>query len=105
MLGKNGLGNLMKQAQQMQQEMQQKLKEIEATGEAGAGMVKITINGDQRLARVQIDESVMNDRELLEDLIIAAHNQAHQKVSESIAEKTSEMTGGLPIPPGMKLPF
>jgi len=101
---------MMKQAKELQskmQEMQGKLSEIEAQGAAGGGMVTITLNGKGELASVKIDPSLMKEgeHEMVEDLLIAAHAQAKQKVEEIMAEKTKELTAGLPIPPGMKLPF
>ena len=94
MFGKGGLGGLMKQAQQMQekmQKMQEEIAQLEVTGESGAGLVKITINGAHNCRRIEIDPSLMeDDKEMLEDL---------QK------EKMASVTAGMPLPPGMKLPF
>ena len=108
MLGKNGVGNLMKQAQQMQekmQRMQDELKQLEATGEAGGGWVKVTLNGDNQLIRIDIKEDAVNDKEMLEDLITAAHNAARIKITTLTQEKSQETMGGFNLPPGMKLPF
>ncbi|MBY5921139.1 YbaB/EbfC family nucleoid-associated protein [Ferrimonas balearica] len=109
MFGKGGMGNLMKQAQKMQERMQQAQEEIatmEVTGEAGAGMVKITMNGAHNVRRVEIDESLMeDDKEMLEDLIAAAINDAARRVEEGQKAKMAEVTGGMQLPPGMKLPF
>lgn len=103
------LGQLMKQAQEMQsrvQEMQEKLEDAEVTGAAGAGMVKVTLNGKADMKRVEIDPSAFDpsDTAILEDLIIAAYNDAKVKVDAMVKEQMSEITGGLPLPPGMN-PF
>ena len=106
---KGGIGNLMKQAQQMQANMQKAQAEIaalEVTGESGGGMVKVTINGRHEAKRVQIDPSVpLDDREMLEDLVAAALNDAVRKVEATTQERMSGFTAGLNLPPGMKLPF
>jgi nucleoid-associated protein EbfC len=106
---KAGLGGLLKQAQKMQEEMQQaqaRLAQEEVTGEAGGGMVKVTMNGQHQVKRVEIDPSLMgDDKEMLEDLITAAMNAAVQRVAEKVKENMAELTSGLPLPPGMKLPF
>jgi DNA-binding YbaB/EbfC family protein len=104
------IGKLMKQAGEMQakmQEMQEKLAELEITGEAGAGMVKIIINGKGYAKAVAIDPQLMGeeDREVLEDLIAAAINDAKSKLETQSAEQMKGLTEGLPLPPGMKLPF
>ncbi len=101
---------LMKQAKEMQskmQSMQDELIDIEAEGVAAGGMVKVTLNGKGEMRGVAIDPSMFKEDEveILEDLIVAAHHQAKQKVEQITAEKTAELTAGLPIPPGMKLPF
>jgi nucleoid-associated protein EbfC len=107
--GMGGLGNLMKQAQQMQenmQKMQAKLAEMEVEGESGAGLVKVLITGKHHVKRVTIDPSLMaDDKDMLEDLIAAAMNDAVRKVDEYTQEKMSAATAGLPLPPGFKLPF
>lgn len=102
--------NIMKQAKEMQArmaEMQESLAEVEAVGTAGAGMVTVTLSGKGDLKSVKIDPSLVKDGEgeMIEDLIIAAHASAKEKAEAVMAEKTQELTAGLPIPPGMKLPF
>jgi nucleoid-associated protein EbfC len=101
--------NLMKQAQAMQANMQKaqaEIASIEVIGEAGGGMVKITMNGRHEIKRVQIEPSVSGeDREMLEDLIAAAANDAVHKVEARVQEKMASLTAGLQLPPGMKLPF
>ncbi len=104
------LGNLMKQAQEMQSkmgEMQQKMQEMEISGTAGGGMVQVTINGKGDLRGLTIDKSIVDpeDKEMLEDLIVAAFNDAKTKVEEVTKEQMAELTGGLKLPPGMNLPF
>ncbi|GLS84026.1 YbaB/EbfC family nucleoid-associated protein [Paraferrimonas haliotis] len=111
MFGKGGMGNLMKQAQQMQDrmaKMQEEIAKMEVTGEAGAGMVKVTMNGAHNVRRVEIDPSLLGDedeKEMLEDLIAAACNDAARRVEENQKAKMAEVTGGMNLPPGMKLPF
>ncbi len=106
---KAGLGGLLKQAQKMQEEMQQaqaRLAQEEVVGEAGGGMVKVTMNGQHQVKRVEIDPSVMgDDKEMLEDLITAAVNTATTRIAEKVKENMSELTAGIALPPGMKLPF
>lgn len=106
---KGGMGNLMKQAQEMQEKMQQAQEEVantEVMGEAGAGMVKVTMNGRHDVINVDIDASVMEeDKELLEDLLAAAVNDAVRKVEVSSKQKMEEATSGLNLPPGFKMPF
>jgi nucleoid-associated protein EbfC len=106
---KMGLGDLMKKAQKMQEDMknaQERLAQEEVTGESGGGMVKITINGKYEVKRVEIDASLMgDDKEMLEDLIAAAFNGAATRVAEKAKDSMAEMTAGLPLPPGFKLPF
>jgi len=104
------IGQLMKQAQQMQTrmaEMQAKLGELEMSGQSGGGMVNATLNGKGELKRIKLDKSVVDpaEIEILEDLIVAAVNDAKAKVEAHIADETQKMMGGLPLPPGMKLPF
>lgn len=104
------LAGLMKQASQMQskmQEMQAKLEAAEMTGEAGAGLVRVTLNGKGELKRIKIDPKVVDpsDAEMLEDLILAAHRDAKTKIEAVAAEEMQKVTGGLQLPPGMKLPF
>ena len=106
---KGGLGNIMKQAQRVQEELQkaqQKLAEEEVTGESGGGMVKVVMNGKHEVRRVEIDPSLMeDDKEMLEDLLAAAVNDAAHRVADKMQESMSGLTAGLPLPPGMKLPF
>ena len=104
------LAGLMKQAQQMQSkmaEMQSKLEAMEIEGEAGAGLVKLTLNGKGDVRRVKIDPKVIDpaDVEMLEDLLVAAHASAKQKLEAAAAAEMQKVTGGLQLPPGMKLPF
>jgi hypothetical protein len=104
------LSGLMKQAQQMQakmQEMQSKLESMELDGEAGAGLVKVTLNGKGDLRRIKIDPKVIDpsDVEMLEDLIVAAHRNAKEKLETAAAAEMQKVTGGMQLPPGMKLPF
>lgn len=106
--GKGGLGNLMKQAQEMQKKMQDAQAEIaklEVVGEAGGGMVKVVMTGKHELVKVEIDDTLMDDKEMLEDLFAAAVNSASRKVEESSSEKMSGVTGGIDLPAGMKMPF
>ncbi len=109
MFGKGGLGNLMKQAQQMQDRMakvQEEIAQLEVTGESGAGLVKITITGSHNVRRVAIDPSLMDDdQEMLEDLIAAAFNDAVRRSDEQNKAKMAEVTGGMQLPPGFKMPF
>jgi len=106
---KGGMGNLMKQAQQMQAKMakaQEELALLEVTGESGAGMVKVTMTGNHNIRRVEIDDSLMDDdKEMLEDLIAASFNDAIRRVEEQNKEKMGSVTGGMQLPPGMKMPF
>ncbi|GKW49984.1 YbaB/EbfC family nucleoid-associated protein [Halomonas sp. NCCP-2165] len=106
---KGGMGNLMKQAQEMQEKMQRAQEEIakaEVTGEAGAGMIRVTMNGRHDVSRVEIDPGVMEeDKELLEDLLAAAVNDAVRKVEESSRSRMEEVTAGMNLPPGFKMPF
>jgi hypothetical protein len=104
------LAGLMKQAQQMQskmQEMQSKLESIDVEGVAGAGLVAVTLNGKGDLRRVKIDPKLADpaDTEMLEDLIVAAHRDAKSKIEAMTQEEMQKVTGGLQLPPGMKLPF
>lgn len=106
---KGGMGNLMKQAQKMQEEMakaQDKLAEAEITGEAGAGLVKVTMTGRHDVKRVELDDSIMEeDKEMVEDLLAAAVNDAVRKIEQNNQEHMSKMTSGMGLPAGMKLPF
>lgn len=109
MFGKGGLGNLMKQAQAMQdrmQKLQEELANMEVVGESGAGMVKVTMTGSHSVRRVAIDPSLMeDDQEMLEDLIAAAFNDAVRRIEEQNKTKMGELTGGMQLPPGFKMPF
>lgn len=105
---KGGLGGLMKQAQMMQENMkkaQEQLAQVEVEGQAGAGMVKIVMTCAHDIRRVTIDPSVMDDREMLEDLIAAAVNDAMRRGETLSQEKMSGFAAGLNLPPGFKLPF
>ena len=104
------LAGLMKQAQQMQekmQELQEGLTKLEMTGEAGAGLVRVTLNGKGEMRSVAIDPKVVDpaDTEMLQDLIVAAHRAAKAKIDAASQEEMQKLTGGLQLPPGMKLPF
>jgi nucleoid-associated protein EbfC len=99
MFGKAGMGQLMKQAQAMQEKAQQLQAEVASMtveGEAGGGLVKVTLTGKHEAIKVTIDESLMDDREMLEDLIAAAINSANRKVEQVTAEKMGSLTAGLP---------
>ena len=106
---KGCMGNLMKQAQQMQENMkraQSELANVEVEGQAGSGMVKVTMTCQHQVKRVSIDDSLMgDDREMLEDLIVTALNDAIRKVETTTQERMGGLMAGLPLPPGMKLPF
>ena len=106
---KDGLGNLMKQAQKVQADMQKVQEEIaamEVEGQSGGGLVKVLMTGQHELRRVSIDDSLLgDDKEMLEDLIAAAVNDASQRVDATGKEKMSSMTAGLNLPPGLKMPF
>lgn len=105
---KGGLAGLMKQAQMMQENMkkaQEQLASIEVEGQAGAGMVKIVMTCSHDVRRVSIDPSVLDDKEMLEDLIAAAVNDAVRRTEEVSKEKMGGFTAGLNLPPGFKLPF
>ncbi len=92
--------------QDRMQKAQEEVANLEVTGESGAGMVKITMTGNREVKRVQIDDSVAKeDKEILEDLIVAAFNDASRRVEEKSKELLSSVTAGIPLPPGMKLPF
>ncbi|MFN3448118.1 MAG: YbaB/EbfC family nucleoid-associated protein [Roseococcus sp.] len=104
------LGNMLKQAQQMQarmQEMQARLEAMEVEGQAGGGMVKVKLTGKGDLRRVSLDPSLIapDDREMLEDLIVAAHADAKQKVEAAMAEEMQKATAGMSLPAGIKLTF
>lgn len=104
------LGNMLKEAQKLQSrmaEMQEKLAEVEIAGSAGGGMVTVTLNGKGEMRQVKIDPSLVdpNEVEILEDLIVAANNDAKVKVESHLQEEMSKMTGGMNLPGGLKLPF
>ncbi len=104
------LGNMMKQAQQLQKKMaeaQDKLNQIEVIGSSGGGLVKITSTAKGEVKKISLDDSLLktDEKEILEDLIIAAINDAKQKGEAAAQEEMKSLTGGLPLPPGMKLPF
>jgi DNA-binding YbaB/EbfC family protein len=106
---KGGIGNLMKQAQQLQasvQKAQEEIAAMEVVGESGGGMVKVTINGRHEARRVSIDPSVpLDDREMVEDLVAAAINDAVHRLQAASQERMSGLMGGMNLPPGLKLPF
>ena len=104
-----GLSQLMRQAQEMQANMQKAQDELAATeveGIAGGGMVKVVVTCKYEVRRVTIEDAVLrDDKEMLEDLVAAAFNDANRKVEHAVQEKLSSVTGGLGLPPGLKLPF
>ena len=107
---KGGIGGLMKQAQKMQEDMQRAQEEIASLrieGASGGGLVKVVMNGQHELSEVAIDPSVFgeDDREMLQDLVAAAVNDASQKLAAASKDKLSGLASGLELPPGMKLPF
>lgn len=105
---KGGLGGLMKQAQKMQESMQKaqaELAEMEVEGKAGGGLVSVVMTGRHDLRKVTIDDSLMDDKEMLEDLIAAAVNDAVRIVETTTQEKMGALSGGMNLPAGMKLPF
>ncbi|MCH7637423.1 MAG: YbaB/EbfC family nucleoid-associated protein [Proteobacteria bacterium] len=106
---KGGIGQLMKQAQQMQADMQkaqEELASLTVTGESGAGMVRITLTCKYQVKALVIDDALIGeDKEMLEDVVIAAFNDAVRKVESTMQEKYAGMTSGMGLPPGIKLPF
>ena len=105
---KGNIGQMMKQAQMMQENMrrmQEQLGTIEVEGQAGSGMVKIAMTCKHEVRRVSIDPSLTADREMLEDLLVAAFNDAARKVDATVAEKMGSLTAGMGLPAGLKLPF
>ncbi len=105
---KGGIAGLMKQAQQMQENMkkaQEQLAQVEVEGQSGAGMVKVSMTCGHDVRRVAIDASVMDDKEMLEDLVAAAINDAMRRVEEVTKERMAGFTAGMNLPAGMKLPF
>jgi DNA-binding YbaB/EbfC family protein len=104
------IGNMMKQVQEMQAkmaDMQTKLADVEIVGQSGGGMVTIAMNGKAEMRKIKIDPKLIDpaEIEMLEDLIVAACNDAKQKAEQHIATETEKMMGGLKLPPGVKLPF
>lgn len=105
---RGNIAQMMQQAQRMQENLkrvQDELALLEVTGQSGGGMVSVTITGKYEARRVRIDPSVLGDAEMLEDLVQAAFNDAVAKVNEESGKRMSAATAGMPIPPGMKLPF
>jgi DNA-binding YbaB/EbfC family protein len=106
---KGAMGNLMKQAQKMQEDMQKAQEEVanlEVEGQAGGGMVKVVMNGRHEIRKVTLDDSLMqDDKEMIEDLLAAAVNDAVRRVEQQTQEKMAGVTAGLNLPGGMKLPF
>lgn len=103
------IGNMMQQVQKMQENLQRAQEDLartEVTGEAGAGLVKVSVNGKHEALVVSIDPSLVGgDREMLEDLIVAAINDANNRLADVTQRRMAEVTQGMPLPPGMKLPF
>ena len=105
---KGPMGNLMRQAQKMQEDLQKAQEELanaEVTGESGGGLVKVTMTGKHAVTKVVIDPSLLDDQEMLEDIVTAAFNDAVNRVASTTQDRMSGMTAGLNLPPGMKLPF
>ena len=106
---KGGLGNLMKQAQKIQADMlkaQEELAKLEITGQSGGGLVTVVMSGKHEVRHVRIDDSLLgDDKDMLEDLVAAAINDAVHRVEETLKEKYSGLTAGMGLPPGIKLPF
>ena len=105
---RGNIAQLMQQAQKMQENLQraqEELAKLEVTGNAGAGMVSVTLTGAKECRKVRIDPSVLSDAEMLEDLMTAAFNDAARKVEATVSEKMGGMTAGLGLPPGFKMPF
>ncbi|WXU00009.1 MAG: Nucleoid-associated protein YbaB [Catillopecten margaritatus gill symbiont] len=102
------MAGMMKKAQQMQDNVQQaqaEIKQLTATGKAAGGAIEVSINGEHQATNIKIDDSVMNDKELLEDLILTAINDANQQIADASAAKMKTATGGMKLPGGMNLPF
>jgi|SRR6478609_5044673 len=105
---RGNIAQMMQQAQRMQDNLkraQEELAVLEVTGSAGGGMVSVTLTGNHEVRRVKIDPSVLSDAEMLEDLVTAAMNDATNKVKEESTRRMNAATAGMPLPPGMKLPF
>ena len=109
MFNKGALGNMMKQAQLMQDNIkkaQDELANIEIEGQSGSGMIKVAMTCTHTVKRISIDESLMgDDKEMLEDLIVTALNDAQRKIEATTQERMAKATAGMPLPPGMKMPF
>jgi DNA-binding YbaB/EbfC family protein len=104
------ISNMLKEAQKLQQrmtEMQQRLEEVEVSGAAGGGLITVTLNGKGQMRQVKIDPALVvpAEVEMLEDLIVAATNDAKAKLDSQMQDEMGKLTGGLPLPPGLKLPF
>ena len=105
---RGNIAQLMQQAQKMQENMQrvqQEIAALEVTGSAGGGMVSVTLSGSKECRKVRIDPSVLSDPEMAEDLVAAAFNDASNKIDAASKDKMAGATAGMPLPPGMKLPF
>jgi DNA-binding YbaB/EbfC family protein len=105
---KGNIAQMMQKAQRMQENMQkvqEELAKMEVTGQAGGGVVKITLTGKMEARKVAIDPSVLADAEMLEDLVVAALNDAVNKVNDESNKRMAAVTAGMPMPPGLKLPF
>ena len=103
------LGNMMKQVQEMQAkmaDMQARLDEMAVTGQAGAGLVKVTLNGKNLMQSIEVDDSLMkpDEKEILEDLLMAAYNEARANVDQLVADQMKDVTGGMALPPGFNIP-
>jgi DNA-binding YbaB/EbfC family protein len=103
------IGNMMKQVQEMQTkmaDMQARLDEMNVTGQAGAGLVKVTLNGKNLMQSIEVDDSLMkpDEKEILEDLLMAAYNEARAKVDQLVADQMKDVTGGMALPPGFNIP-
>ncbi|SVA73254.1 uncharacterized protein METZ01_LOCUS126108 [marine metagenome] len=106
----NDFNNMLKQAQELQNKMadaQKKVEQLEAEGSSGGGLIKIIVDGKNLVKSVHIDNSLINndEKEILEDLIVAAFNDAKEKIQKKISDEMSSITGGIKLPPGVKLPF
>ena len=106
----NNFNDMMKQAQELQNKMadaQKKVEQLEAEGSSGGGLIKIIVDGKNLVKSVHIDNSLINkdEKEILEDLIVAAFNDAKEKIQKKISDEMSSITGGIKLPPGIKLPF
>jgi len=105
---RGNIAQMMQQAQRMQENLQraqEEIAKIEVTGSAGGGMVSVTLTGRKECRKVRIDPSILSDQEMVEDLITAAFNDASNKIDQESQTKMSAATAGMPLPPGMKLPF